>query len=464
MSAPASLDKDPIIPLFFKYYLPTITGLLSITIHQIIDGIILGQYVGKEGIAAVGLFGPVLTIFISIVLTLVIGGGILISKSIGAKNSSHAQRIFQFITTVLIIIGCVVGLSSFIVAEPISLFLVGEEDVVLLRSTYDYMFWGFLWLPFFFMRFLWGNCVTNDNAPKVSRNASLLAVFLNIILDVLLIIVFPLGTAGASIATGIAVFASMIYLLVYLRKGKGVLSLKGFKFTLRLKEWKELFNYGIPSFVSEVAFSIGLLMINKSLIPFGALAISAFGLVNHLSFIFLRFLTAAMVSFLPIISFNIGAGLPKRVSEMLKFSLLFTFILGVVVSIIGFTFADLMVSIFSGNETEDFNKIAIKAIGLYFILFIAAGPNYILSAYFQSIGKSSMSIITNLLKSLVFVGFFLFLLPGHLEMGVDGIWLSRSFAEIAGLILIGLFTLYRRQEYYSHESIMLKSKKNSSEL
>jgi Na+-driven multidrug efflux pump len=273
--------------------------------------------------------------------------------------------------------------------------------------------------------------------------------------------VFPLGTAGASIATGISILATVIYLFVYINKGKGHLTFKGFQFTLRLKEWKALFNFGVPSFIAEISFSLGLLIINKSLLPFGAVAIAAFGLINHISFIFIRLFTAAMISVLPIISFNIGAGLPKRVLETLKFSLVFTFILGVIVSVTGFIFSDSLVSIFSGNVSEEFTRTANNAMALYFILFIAAGPNYILGAYLQSIGKSMMSAVINFLKGFALVVFFVLLLPEYLNLGLDGIWLSRSLTEVGTLFLIALFTLYHRQTYYSHGAILLKNKRQA---
>lgn len=458
MSKPVNqLDKEPIKSLFFKYYTPTLMSLMSVTIHQIINGLILGQYVGKEGVAAVGLFGPILIIFIAFALALMIGGGILIAKSIGAKNYNHAQEVFQFTTTLALLLGGIVALSSPLITRPITTFLVGDEGGDIVKSTFDYMFWGFIWLPFFFLRMLWGNFVNSDGAPKISRNASLLAVLLNVILDFLLIIVFPLGTAGASIATGISIFAAVVYLFVYINKGKGHISFRNFKFTVKLKAWRELFEFGVPSFISEISFSLGLLLLNKSLIQFGALAVAAFGLINHLSFIFIRLFTAAMISALPIMSFNIGAELPKRVLETLRFSLFFTFILGMFVSVIGFMFPDFLVSIFSGNESEDFKIIAVNATGLYFILFIAAGPNYILGAYLQSIGKSTMSIVINLLKGFVLIGFFLILLPNYFGMGLNGIWLSRSLTEIGTLILIGLITLYNKRKYYSHEAILRKN-------
>jgi putative MATE family efflux protein len=459
MKSPVDLGEEPIKSLFFKYYIPTLASLLSVTVHQIINGIILGQYVGKEGVAAVGLFGPILTVFIALALALMIGGGILISKNIGSKNFYHAQEIFQFTTTIAIILGCLTALSSPFITGPITNFLVGSENQEMIRSTYDYMFWGFIWLPFFFIRMLWSNFVSSDSSPKVSRNSSLLAVALNVVLDFILIIIFPFGTAGASIATGLSILGAVVYLFIHISQEKGNLSIERFKFTFKLKGWKELFRFGIPSFVSEISFSFGLLILNKSLVPFGTLAISAFGIINHLSFIFIRLLTAAMISALPIMSFNIGTGSFQRVLETFKFSMIFTFIIGLIVSVIGFLIPDFLVSIFSGQESESFKNIAINAIGLYFILFVAAGPNFILGAYLQSIGKSAMSTVITILKGLALISFFIFVLSEYFGMGLNGIWLSRSFAEIVTLILIGSLTFFNRQNYYSREAVLKQSAK-----
>jgi Na+-driven multidrug efflux pump len=115
--------------------------------------------------------------------------------------------------------------------------------------------------------------------------------------------------------------------------------------------------------------------------------------------------------------------------------------------------------LFSGDESAEFKRIAVNATGLYFILFIAAGPNYILGAYLQSIGKSVMSIVINLLKGFVLMIVFLSVLPGYFEMGLNGIWLSRSLTEIGTLLVAGLFTLYYRQRYYSSEAILAKHNK-----
>lgn len=170
------------------------------------------------------------------------------------------------------------------------------------------MFWSFLWAPLFLIRIIWGNLVTNDQAPKVSRNASLFAVALNIVFDVLFIIVFEGGTAGAALATGLAVLGGVLYLGGYCWRGAGYLQLRTFRVRLYLEQWQALWRFGIPSFMSEITFSIGLLLIDRSLQPYGAFAVAAFGLINYLSFFFLRLFTAAMVSTLPIMSYHLGAG------------------------------------------------------------------------------------------------------------------------------------------------------------
>jgi Na+-driven multidrug efflux pump len=456
MNAPDQLGNAPVSTLFFNYYFPALTSILSSTVHQLVNGVILGQQVGKDGLAAVGLYGPVVIMFVAFTLPLMIGGGILISKHIGAATYDKAQEVFDFATTLALFFGGIAALSTPFVVKPLAAFLAGTHNTVLAENTADYIFWQLASLPFFFLRMFWGNFISHDNAPKISRNASLIAVAVNVVLDLLLIVVLDMGVKGASIATAVAGFAAVLYLFVYLQKGKNHFGFRHFRFTLQLKEWKTLLKVGFPSFASEVAFSSGLLLINQSILPYGPLAVSAFGLVNYVSFLFIRLFTAAMVAVLPIMSFNIGAKLPHRVLAILRFSLLFTFALGLMVTALGFMIPDLLISLFSGEVTQEFSQVAGSAMALYFVLFLAVGPNYILSAYLQSIGKATMSTLLTISKGFILIALFLLLLPGYFHMGLQGIWLSRSLAEILTLLLAGMYTFYHRESYYSTKVIVAR--------
>jgi Na+-driven multidrug efflux pump len=312
-------------------------------------------------------------------------------------------------------------------------------------------------LPFFFLRMFWSNFLSNDSAPKAGKNASLIAVLVNILLDLLLISGLGMGVKGASIATSIAILMANLYLFNYISKHKGHFGFQHFRFTLRLKEWRQLLNLGLPSFASELSFSTGLLLISHSVVPYGALAVSAFGLINYISFIFIRMLTAAMLAVLPIISFNIGAQNHHRVLEALRFSSIFTVVLGAIISLLAFIIPPWLMDLFAGHESLAFKQLVSSSLALYFILFLTAGPNYILSAYFQSIGKAAISMVINILKGVVLIWLLLMLLPGYLNMGLDGVWLSRSLAELFTLVLIGLYTFYRKGMYYSKTAIIPNS-------
>jgi Na+-driven multidrug efflux pump len=448
MAVTADLGKDPIPSLFFRYYVPTLASIMSFTAQMIINGLLLGHYVGKDGVAAVGLYGPVVTIFIAFVLALAIGGGILISRSIGAGDGAQAREVLRFGTTLALAAGLVVAVSAPFVVTPLARFLVGGEHESLVQNTRDVMLWGFIGMPVLFLCIVWRQFLVNDGGPRMARNASFIAVALNIVLDFVIIGWQGWGTAGASIATALSNVCAMAYLFWYIRQGRGHLHFGNFRFTLYFPEWKSLFQTGVPTFLSDLSFSLGLLIINRCLVSYGELAVAAFGMVNHLSFIFLRLLTAAMLAALPIMSFNVGAKQPARVVAMLRFAMMFSVVIGVVVCGIGWLVPGALVRIFSADATIAFESLAAGGLSLYFLLFLAAGPNYILAAYFQSTGRTTMSIVVNLLKGVVLVVVFVWALPA-LGLGMAGMWLSRAGAEVATLVLVGGISLLYRQRCYT---------------
>ncbi|WP_439557302.1 MATE family efflux transporter [Dyadobacter sp.] len=452
MSASNQLGHAPVRTLFFQNYGPAIISLLSSIVHQVINGIILGQEVGKDGLAAVGLFGPVVIVLIAFTLPVMIGGGVLIGKGIGAGNYGSVQQVFQFATTLVILVGTCVALTAPFLSMPLARFLAGTDNLILTENLAHYALWQLVGLPVFFLGMIWGNFVRANNVPQASRNASILAAAVNIVLDVVFVIVLEMGVEGASIATSIALTCGTAYLFAFISRGNTHLSFSSFRFTLKLSQWKEYFQIGIPSFASEIAFSSGLLLINQSLIRYGASAVAAFGLVNYLSFLLIRPFTAAMIAALPIMSYNIGAKQPDRVLETLRFSVGFTLILGIVVAGLGLFLSDLLVELFSGDQNVTYRKTASEAMGLYFLLFLAAGPNYLLAAFLQSTGKTVASLFVNLLKGFFLVLPTLAVLPEHL--GMSGIWLSRALSEIVTLVVVAAYTLYFKNRYYTSDAIL----------
>lgn len=127
MRSIARPDQMPIRSLFFQYYIPALTSMLSITLHQVINGVMLGHYVGKEGVAAVVLYWPVQLVLIAIGLLGMMGGGIMVGRAVGAKDAVRAQAVFEFVTTWSWVVGGVVALVAPFVTQPLARFLAGPN-------------------------------------------------------------------------------------------------------------------------------------------------------------------------------------------------------------------------------------------------------------------------------------------------------------------------------------------------
>jgi Na+-driven multidrug efflux pump len=454
MTATNRLGEAPVSVLFFKYYVPALMNILSISLHQVINGVILGQQVGKEGVAAVGLYGPVVIGLVALSLPVMIGTSILLGKSIGAADYGSAQRIFAFATTLALLFGGTIALISPLLLKPLTVFLVGTGDTSLAVSLTAYLRWQLVGLPGYFLNMFWGTLLRSDGDPEVSRNASLVAVALNIVLDLLLVVGLQQGVAVASLATVLGSTAATAYLAFHLQKGKNHFGFRGFRFTVRLAEWRELLRLGLHLFASEVSLSTGLLLISRAVVPYGPGAVATFGLVNHLSFIFIRLFTSAMIAALPIMSFNFGAKLPSRVLATARFATGFTLLLGLAVVALSLAAPGWLIAAFAGDETAAFRQVAGGALAWYFLLFLAVGPNYVLGAYFQSTGRPGVATAVHVLKGLVLVAGLLAVLPDVFELGLRGVWLSRSLAEILTLVLVGGYTWAYREKYYGEKEIL----------
>jgi Na+-driven multidrug efflux pump len=453
----SDLGHAPIRSLFFRFYVPSLVSMASIALHQIINGIILGQQLGKEALAAISLYTPVLLVFIAFVLAVVIGGGILFSRSVGAQRYSDARQVFRFCTTLVLLVSSLIALSAPFLTPFLVDQLAAGQSPLIVRYTTECTFWNIVFLPALLLRMLCGGFLSNDNAPDVSRNATMLSAVINIVLDVLLVIVFPFGVAGATIATGLALLAALAYMLVRIRNRNGHIDLHGFRFTLRFADWRELLRSGFPSFVSELSLAVGFLLINRNLLPYGTLAVSAFGVVSLLSNLFLRLFTASMLAVQPIMAFNIGARQPDRVLKTLRFALLFSSVLGIVIFLTGVCLADFMINIVSGNESVAFRQVATQAILLSFVLFLATGANYLLVMYIQIIGKAMLSTTINIVRGFVLIALFLFLLPTPLAMHLNGVWLARPLAEISLLLGLSGYLWFRRNAFFSDDAILKRA-------
>lgn len=203
--------KENSFKLFIKYALPQMFGLLLNSVYLIVDGIFIGNRLGRDAMAAAAVSVPVVEFLIAISLAVSSGAGIIISSYLGKDKNEDANKTFNLSILVL-------GLISIIIVVFGNIFINGIAN--LLGSTPDihdqavtYLWYILTFSPFLLFSFLLSGLARNDNKPKLAMIALVVGSVSNIVLDYVFMYPLNMGIAGAALATALGPIFSVLILL-----------------------------------------------------------------------------------------------------------------------------------------------------------------------------------------------------------------------------------------------------------
>ncbi|MFD2210473.1 MATE family efflux transporter [Virgibacillus halophilus] len=429
------LDTQSAFKSFFQYFIPTLLGMMLMSVNIVIDGIFVGNGVGPVALASVNVAVPVFSIIVSISLLIGVGGGTLYSMAMGEKDPERAQGIFTISIIFITAITVVISILSFIFMEPLArIFGANKETLV---YTMDYMRILFI----FSLIIAWENCmsifVRNDGDPQLAMIGLIVSALLNIVLDYWMIFMLDMEVTGAALATALATAAGLaVYLLHFFKKGSG---LKFIKHKWRWREVKQISMTGLPSFLSEAGTGIFVMGYNIAIACYaGTEGLAAFSVINYLhTFMFLAFIGIGQ-SIQPMISYYYGAKSQEKIMHTVKVAEWTGLALGGIFLAIGYLFSDFLVSIF-GITSPQLIAMTTKGIKLFFLGYLFMGTNFIYMTYYQSTGYVAPSVGITVFRGFILLIASLLLLP--LWLGTTGVWLSLPVAE--GLVALTLIVVAR---------------------
>ena len=274
--------------------------------------------------------------------------------------------------------------------------------------------------------------------------SQLIVAVVNIVLDPIFIFVFKMGVAGAAVATVIGQFCGCgLALYMNLRKNHDLhLRFRGFR-----PDWKivgNIYAIGLPSVVMVAIGSVMTFCMNKILITYHSAketAATAFGIYFKLnSFVFMP-VFGLNNGVVPIVAYNYGAQNRRRMMETIKRSAIYASCIMVLGMAIFWAIPGTLVSIF--NATETMKQVAVPALRIISLSFCTAGACIALGSSFQALGKSVYSMITSIIRQLVFLVPIAYVLAryGQSIGNDDLVWWCYPIAEIASLGVTMLFFL-----------------------
>jgi len=425
----SSLENGCVKKVFFKFAIPSIVGLLIVSMQIMIDGMFIGNIVGPRGLAAVNLAMPYMSTIMSIVMMISAGGAVLASISLGKNQKQRAGEIATFtLVSYLVIVG-VISIGSLFILDKIILFL--GADLGLLPLVKAYM------KPSLLLCIVLNLPIYTETFTRVGEkpNSVFLSGFVcclsNIVLDYLFIVRFGWGMSGAAYATAIANLLGGLALFSYFFNGKS--QIQFFKLKGDFKLLKNILYNGSSEMLTVVSASVAAFLFNRIIMKeIGEIGVSALTIVFYVNTIVNISLYGLAQALQPIISYNLGAKRIEKIYDVLKVSLITGGSIGIVFFVLMKFYSGPIVNMFTDGNVE-LTNLTNEAIAYVVFAYIFSFINIISSSFHTAIEKPMESASIACLRSLIFVGIFLLILPSI--FGPRGIWMAIPMSEVTCLII-----------------------------
>ena len=415
---------------FTKYVSLNILGMLGLSCYILADTFFISKALGSTGVAALNFSISIYSVIHGTGLMIGIGGatryGILRSQ----KRDKRADEIFSISIKLGVIIGLLFTIVGVFTSESLALTLGADEITLPLTKTYLFTILSFA--PFFIMNNILLAFVRNDNNPRLSMVAMLTGSFSNIILDYIFMFPLQMGMFGAAFATGLAPIISILILTVHFTKGRNSLSfIKG---KIKLSRVFDVFRLGLSSFISEISSAVVLITFNLVILKLaGNLGVASYGIVANIALVGISIFTGIAQGIQPLISKGYGSNNLVEVKKVMKYALITSGVIALIIYSAVFIKADSIVGIFNSERNLEILHIARAGLRIYFIGFLFAGINVIMTIYLSATEKAKDAFVVSMARGLVIIVPLVLVLSSLLKM--TGVWLSFVLTEFAVIII-----------------------------
>jgi len=393
------LASNNIKRLVIKFSIPAILALLIQSFYNIIDTVYVGHAIGSLGIAAMTIVYPIQLLMLAIANLAAIGGGALISISLGKKDYNHANKIAGNVLISVVVAGIILTILSLIYIDPIITFFGASPRVFPFVKNYMSVAFSCTIITLLLQAIF--PLLRAEGKLKIIMVTTILSVVLNIILAPIFLFQFKWGMWGVSIATQTSKLLILVIIIFYYLTGKTIIQTKLKHFIPDFKLITKSVLLGMSSFIRTGGSALTNILIIYIAGKYGGPeGIAAFGLAFRIIiFLFMPILGFIQAS-QPIIGFNLGANRKHNIKKTLNFTMTVSICLSLVFLFFVVVFINDIVILFGNNPMiiRDTPKYLIGlTIALPLIAFQA-----IISGYLQAVGKIVASNIVTVLRQFLF--------------------------------------------------------------
>ena len=422
--AALELGTKPVGQLLWQYALPAIVAMSASSLYNIIDRAMIGQIVGPEAIAGLGITFPFMNLSAAFGAAVGVGSSACISVKLGQKDYQTAGHLLGNTITLNLIIGLSFMLICLLFLDPILLFF-GASDVtlpyarsfmtiILLGNVITHMYFGL-------------NAVLRAaGKPKHAMYSVLFTVAMNIVLVILFVWWFRWGIQGAALATVTSQTMAMCWQIKLFSNKNEILHLKRGIFKLKKQLVTNIIAIGISPFLMNVTSCVIVIFMNNQFVHYGGdMAVGAYSIANSVVMMFFMFVMGVCQGMQPIVGYNYGA---EKYDRMLR-CLFLAIGCATAILLVGWGLSMLFPRQIARIFTTDATLIdlAARGIRLDMLVFFVVGSQATITRFFQSIGKVKVSIFLSLSRQLFLLLPMAYVFPLFWEL--DGVWYSMPASD-----------------------------------
>ena len=428
--ATLELGTKPVGKLLTQYALPAIVAMTASSLYNIIDRAFIGQVVGPEAIAGLGITFPFMNLSAAFGAAVGVGASTCISVKLGQRDYKRAQLLLGNTVTLNLIIGFLFMVVCLVFLEPILRFF-GASDatlpyakefmtVILLGNMVTHMYFGM-------------NAVLRAaGKPKHAMYATLFTVACNIVLIVAFVWWFRWGIRGAALATITSQSLALCWQMWLFLDKNEILHLRRGIYRLRGYLVRNIVAIGISPFLMQTTSCVIVIFMNNQFVRYGGdMAVGAYSIANSMAMVFFMFVMGMIQGMQPIVGYNYGAEKFDRMFRCLWLTIACSTAILLVGWGLSMAFPRQIARIFTTDET--LLELSARGIVIDMMVFFIVGSQAVITNFFQCLGKVKISIFLSLSRQLILLLPMAYVFP--MFWGLDGVWYSMPVSDFGSFAM-----------------------------
>lgn len=385
------LTTGKIMPILVNFTVPLVLGNLFQLTYNAVDSIIVGHFVGKEALAAVGICNPISTLMILFLNGLCMGASILMGIQYGAKDYKTLHR--QISTTMLsgVVFSFFLTLFCVVFAVPIPHLL--QVDASIMEMTRQYLRIIFLGLMFTFLYNFFSSTLRALGDSASPLYFLIISAVLNIFGDLFFVIVLKAGSNGCAISTVLSEALCCLFCIIYIQKKVPILRLgkKWLVFDSRLL--KKTIAYGWASAMQQATVQMGKIAIQALVNTMGVSVAAAFAVVNRIDDFAITPEQNIAHAMTALMAQNKGAGKNDRMREGFRCGMILEIVYGAAVMVICQVFAGELMALFV--KDEEVIGHGVIYLHLIAVMYILPAVTNAIQGFFRGIGDLKVTLMSS---------------------------------------------------------------------